>query len=176
MYDYMRSNGIPTDRKETKLTQLLNTNGKHIVITSYYLWFLLDYCYFEIDDVQEMYVFTRNTAFNVFVREFMDKKTIVVVKQEKLFYKLIMNSSYGGDGMNREKFTSSAIVNEDAALIRQLAPNFVNTEMMTPEIKDSEGKIIKYVFYQVEQKPKSFGCDSCLANFVFTLNIRNIGI
>jgi hypothetical protein len=42
--------------------------------------------------------------------------------------------------------------------------------MMTPEIKDSEGKITKHAFYQVEQKSKSFGCDSCLANFVFTLD------
>jgi hypothetical protein len=92
MYEYMRNNGIPTGRKETKLTQLLNTNCKYIVITSYYLWFLLDYCYFEIDDVQEMYVFIGNTAFNGFVRDFMDKKTTAVAEQEKLFYKLIMNS------------------------------------------------------------------------------------
>jgi hypothetical protein len=117
-----------------------------------------------------MYVYTRKTALNGFVRDFMDKKTTAVAEQEKLFYKLIINSSYGGDGMNREKFTSSKFVNGDDAFIRHLAPNFVNTEMMTPEIKDSEGKIIKHAFYQVEQKPKNFGCDFCLVNFVLTLD------
>jgi hypothetical protein len=69
-----------------------------------------------------------------------------------------MNSSYGVDGMNGEKFNSSTIVNGDNAFIRQPAPNFINTEMMIPKIRNSESKITKHVFYKVEQKPKTFGC------------------
>jgi hypothetical protein len=40
MYKYVKDNSIPTDRREMKLTQMFNTNGKSFVISNYYLWFL----------------------------------------------------------------------------------------------------------------------------------------
>jgi hypothetical protein len=72
MYEYMRENGIPTDRHERKLTQMLNTNGESFVTSNYYLWFLLDNCYFKIEDIEEMFIFHKSTAFTNFTNEFMD--------------------------------------------------------------------------------------------------------
>jgi hypothetical protein len=170
MYKYMKDNSIPTDRFETKLTQMLNTNGESFVISNYYLWFLLDNCYFKIDNIEEMFIFHKSTAFTNFTNEFMDKKTIAASEQEKQFYKMVMNSSYGSDVMNAEKFTKSRMINSDQAFIEHLSPNFVSTTLLTPDIKDSEGNIVKHAIYQVEKKPATFSCTSNLASFFYTLD------
>jgi hypothetical protein len=170
MYEYMRKNGIPTDRRERKLTQMLNTNGELFVVPNYYLWFLLDNCYFKIDDIEETFIFYRSTAFTNFTNEFMDKKTIAASEQDKKFYKMVMNCSYESDGMNMEKFTKSRMINSDQAFIEHLSPNYVSTTLLTPDIKDSEGNIVKHAMYQVEKKPATFSCTSNLASFFYTLD------
>jgi hypothetical protein len=170
MYNYMKDNGIPTDRRERKLTQMFNRNGESFVISNYYLWFLLDNCYFKIDDVEEMFIFHKSTAFTNFTNEFMDKKTIAASEQEKKFYKMVMNSSYGSDGMNTEKFIKSRMINSDQAFIEHLSPNFVSTTLLTPDIRDSEGNLLKSAVYQVEKKPATFSCTSNLASFFYTLD------
>jgi hypothetical protein len=116
-----------------------------------------------------MYIFNDNTAFTKFANEFMDRKTTVSSTSEKLFNKMLMNSSYGGDGMNME-FTRSRMVNSDQAFIIQLSPNFVDTTVITPDIRDDKGNIIKHAVYQVELKPSTFSYNTNLAAFVYTLD------
>jgi hypothetical protein len=174
MYEYMRKNGIPTDRPERKFTQVLSTYGKLIGITNYYLWFLLNSCYFEIEDIEVMYVFNDNTAFTKFTNKFMNRKTIATTASEKLFSKMIMNSSYCADGMNTENFTRSRMVNSDQAFILQLSPNFVNTTVITPDIRDDKGNIVKHAIYQVELKPKTFSCRTNLTAFVSVISAKTI--
>jgi hypothetical protein len=158
MYNYMKASGIPTDRKERKLTQLLNTNDKYMAFGSYYLWFLLDYCYFEIDDIQEIYVFEKNTAFNKFATEFMSKRIETTNDAENAFYKSNLNGSFGYDGMNEEKFTKSKVMNRHQTALKQLTPNFVGSKFIDEDT------------YQVETVPKFFGCDTCLIEAFFTMN------
>jgi hypothetical protein len=100
MYNYMQNAGINTDVQEEKLTQLFDTTNEYIVISCYRLWFLIDFCYFEIDDVKEMYVFEKNRAFNPFVTEFMNKRIETNDEAASSFYKTVLNGFYGYDGMN----------------------------------------------------------------------------
>jgi hypothetical protein len=158
MYNYMKASGIPTDRQERKLTQLLDTNDQFMAFGSYYLWFLMDYCYFVIDEIQEIYVFEKNRAFNKFATEFMGKRIETTNDAENAFYKLNLNGSYGYDGMNEENFTKSKIMNKQQTALKQLTPNFVGSKMIDENT------------YQVESVPKFFGCDTCLIEAFYTLN------
>jgi hypothetical protein len=42
--------------------------------SSFYLWFLIDYCHFIIDDVEEMVLFSKHRAFKEFVEAMMEKR------------------------------------------------------------------------------------------------------
>jgi hypothetical protein len=42
MYEYMTSNGMSTNKKERKLTQLTDTHNEYRLTNNYILWFLLD--------------------------------------------------------------------------------------------------------------------------------------
>jgi hypothetical protein len=117
-----------------------------------------------------MFIFRKSIAFTNFTNEFMDKKTIAASEQEKKFYKMVMNSSYRSDGMNTEKFTKSHMINSDQAFIEHLSPNFVSTTLLTPDIKDSEGNIVKHAVYQVEKKLATFSCTSNISSFFYTLD------
>jgi hypothetical protein len=63
MYEYMTSNGMSTDKKERKLTQLTDTHNEYRLTNNYMLWFLLDTCHFIIDSIRMMYVYEKHTGF-----------------------------------------------------------------------------------------------------------------
>jgi hypothetical protein len=161
MYNYMQNAGIKTDVREEKLTQLLDTNGEYIVISCYRLWFLLDFCYFEIDDVKEIYVFEKNRAFNPFVTEFMNKRIETNDEAASSFYKTALNGSYGYDGMNQEHYTKSKILTHDELRLKQLRPNFTSSKKLFSGGQEK---------YQVEWLPKFYGCDTFFVEAFFTLD------
>ncbi|KAA6399565.1 MAG: hypothetical protein EZS28_004910 [Streblomastix strix] len=72
----------------------------------------VDYCHFIIDDVEEIVLFTKHTAFKSFV-EVMAEKCYQAMREgnqaKQLYFKNIVNSSYGADGQNNEKFDKIAI-------------------------------------------------------------------
>jgi hypothetical protein len=180
----LKKSGISTDKKERKLTQLLDTRGEFMIFSSYYLWFLIDVCRFVVEDVEILYVYSKSTAYNPFVTEMMQKRLENAEQSE--FFKLVMNSTYGNFLKNLEKYTKAKIVNSDRADIMVVANNFVSVRKLNDNIYDEieENKIdehgeiqttitkkLKYeALYQVNSLPKSFGCDTDIANGVLTLD------
>jgi hypothetical protein len=103
MYDFMKENKIPIDKKERKLTQLLNTNGEYMMFSTYYLWFLIDVYHFVVEDVEILCTFSKNKQFNEFATEMMKKRIENPETGESR--KLIMNSTLGSLIKNQEKYT-----------------------------------------------------------------------
>jgi hypothetical protein len=161
MYEYMKNNGIPTDKTERKLTQLLSTNDKFMTFSSYYLWFLIDTCHFIIDDIKVMYVYTKHTAFKNFVVKNMNRRQEAKLNKDEArdtFYKLVLNGSYGYDIMNEENFTKSSICDRNKTFLRQLSPYFSSTR----KLNDNQ--------YQVQMVPQTYECKTPIIQGFFTLD------
>jgi hypothetical protein len=158
MYNYMKESGIKTDSQERKLTQLMDTHDTYMTFNNYYLWFLMDTCHFVIDDVKEIYTFTKNRAFNPFVEEFMRKRIETKDKASNTFYKICLNGAYGYDIMNTEKYAKISVMDEDKTFLAHLRPNFVASSPLSPGS------------YAVQTIPKSFSCDTCIIEGFFTLD------
>jgi hypothetical protein len=124
MYNYMKENGMNVDWRFVKLNQLLDTilcksgrndkeNNGFIAISYYYLWFLIDNG-FIVDDVKSMMIFSKHTRFKGFVEEFIRlRQQAIPDKNKELgnFYKLCLNSSYGQEIINEEKFSKVMLCN-----------------------------------------------------------------
>jgi hypothetical protein len=160
MFDYMVKNNLldPSKRIKTerKLTMLLNTMDQFMSFSSYYLWFLVDECHFIIDDIRSIIYFTKHAAFSPFVNEFMLKRLENPATGE--FYKISMNGSYGYDGMNSEKFTTTKVVSEEKALQAHVSPRFVSEQKISDDC------------YLSTMHPRSFPVDKCLQEAYFTLD------
>jgi hypothetical protein len=61
-------------KPERKLVPLLSTMNEFVVISTYYLWLVIDDFNFKIDDVEETAVFYRTTCFETWYREMMGKR------------------------------------------------------------------------------------------------------
>ncbi|KAA6403839.1 MAG: hypothetical protein EZS28_000632 [Streblomastix strix] len=129
-YEKMQKQGISVNKQVTKLTSLLSTHDEFMSFSSYYLWLLIDYFLFIIDDVEEIVLFNKHTAFKSFVEVMAEKRQQAMREgnQAKQFYfKNIVNSSYGADGQNNEKFDKIGIYNKQQAYLKQLNKGFTNT-------------------------------------------------
>jgi hypothetical protein len=89
----------------------------------YYFWFLVDLG-FIVDEYKEMSVFAPmiEVNFNEFITTFMEER--IKAKEEKNdglseVYKIILNSSYGKDGMNTAKYSNIAAQNRNMTLFKQ---------------------------------------------------------
>jgi hypothetical protein len=154
----MKKNKLPTDKKERKLTQLLDTHGEFMEFNNYYLWFLIDTCHFVIDEIKEIYVFVANRAFKNFVEQFMRRRLESNSDAESLFYKTNLNAAYGKDILNQAKYTKSKILDGEQTFTKHLAANFVGSRKLSDDV------------YQVEMLPKSFACNTCTIEGFFTLD------
>ena len=160
MYNYMKSNNIPTDKTEKKLTTLLSTHDQYMSFSSYYLWFLIDTCHFIVDDVQSIILFDKHTGFNKFVKEFTKGRiqNIGVSKGRELFYKTCLNGSYGYDGKNTEKYTKTTIKKKSDTFLAQIYTNFIDTRKIDDDC------------YAVTYNPRNYKCDTCIQEAFFTLD------
>jgi hypothetical protein len=118
-----------------------------MVFNNYYLWFLLDFCYFKIEDIAEIYTFEKNRVFNYFTEDFMRKRIESEDPALNLFYKICLKGSYGYDIMNEENFTKFGIKNEKQTFLCNMTPNFVSSK----KLRDGENPL-----YQVQMIPKSY--------------------
>jgi hypothetical protein len=160
MYDYMQKNNIKTDQKESKLTMLLSTHNQFMSFSSYYLWFLLDYCHLIIDDIQSIIIFTKHDRFKPFVTEFMNKRIECINNKssKEIFYKTCLNGSYGFDGMNTEKYERLMIGDASKAFEIHAYPSHVDTR----KIGDDS--------YILTTNPSICGCKTCIQEAYFTLD------
>lgn len=161
MFDHMEKHELPRNKKERKLTQLLSTHGEFMNFTSYYLWFLIDRCHFIVDDIESVITFTAHKAFNNFVETFMNERIKSLEAKNKgkeLFCKISLNGSYGYDGMNTEKYSKVKLCDKRKAQLKQLYDNFISTRELNEDL------------YAVNMNPKTFKCNTCLQEAVFTLD------
>jgi hypothetical protein len=128
----------------------MDTHREFMTFNNYYPWFLIDTCHFVIDEVKELYTFTKNRAFNPFVEEFMRKRIESKDKVSNIFYKICLNGAYGYDIMNTEKYAKIGIMDESKTFLVYLRQNFVTSTPLSP------GK------YAVQTIPKGFSCDTCI--------------
>jgi hypothetical protein len=148
-------------RTERKLTQLLSTHDTFMVFTSYYLWVLMDCCGFIIDDVQESAVFSMSTPFYDFVETFMNRRIQYMQEGNRggeLYCKMIMNSSYGFDGMNQEKYPKLFITNKNAELKAHMRNNYLGSRMVSDKC------------YLTFYSPRTYECPTCIQEACLTLD------
>ncbi|KAA6370011.1 MAG: hypothetical protein EZS28_034461, partial [Streblomastix strix] len=74
------------------------------------------------------------------------------------FCKIIMNSSYGSDGMNTEKYTKIKIMNEKQALQAHLSNMFMNDQKLSDNV------------YAVQMNPEKCSCKTPLQVAYFVLD------
>lgn len=161
MYNYMKTNNLPIDQKQRKLTQLASTHNTYMPFSSYYLWYLIDRFHFIIDDIQSILTFTKNTCFNTFANEFMNERQKAELEGNKgkgLFCKISLNGSYGYDAMNTQNYAKTKIMNEQKARVACMSNKFKNIR----EIGEDT--------YQVMMKDRFYRCDTCLQEAFFTLD------
>ncbi|KAA6385697.1 MAG: hypothetical protein EZS28_018777 [Streblomastix strix] len=75
---------------------------------------------------------------------------------KQLYFKNIVNSSYGADGQNNEKYDKIGIYNKQQTYLKQLNKGFTNTR----KICDDR--------YLVSINPDSFSAHKCLQESIFT--------
>jgi hypothetical protein len=73
------------------------------------------------------------------------------------FYKLVLNSSYGYDIMNEEKFCKSSVVTKNTAAIKVFSPYFISARLLNSK------------YYQVQINKETFNCKTPLVQCFFTL-------
>jgi hypothetical protein len=123
----MKNNNLSLDKTEKKLTQLLSTYNQPMSLGMYELWFLIDKCHFIIDEVQTVITFTKHDKFNKFVYNFFDERRVAKSAGNEGKSKIILNSSYGADGQNNERFSKINFCNEEKATKMQAADDFKHT-------------------------------------------------
>jgi hypothetical protein len=109
-----------------------------MTFNNYYLWFLIDYCHFVVEDAEESIIFYYNKEglFTEFVTNFMNMCTKAMQDgnsgMEK-FCKMIMNSAYGKYLLNSELFSKIVFKNKDKTLIDQCLPTFKAVRQITAD-------------------------------------------
>jgi hypothetical protein len=116
---------------------------------------------FIVDDVKSMMTISKYTGFKVFVEEFMRLRQQAILDKNKglgNFYKLCLNSSYGQENINEEKFTKVMLCNTHQTLSYHLKPNFITTIKFNNDV------------YQCELSRKTFGCNTPIQCGFYTLD------
>jgi hypothetical protein len=148
-------------KSERKLTQLVDTQGIFMTFNNYYLWFLIDTCHFVVEDVLQMTIFTGTDCFSSWVQKMMNKRVKYMNEGNKggeKYCKLIMNSSYGFDGLNGSKYAKTKLVNAKEA-----------NEAMSRRDFSGLREINKNLFI-LSYKPPTYKCNTCLHCAYFTLD------
>ena len=156
MYEYMKKNScITIDKDSDILTQLIDTNDNYMTFNNYYLWFLLDHG-LEIVDVNSVSLYSCHKGFNNFVETFFDKR--INSKQNQQFYKIMLNGSFGYDGINSERYMNLKICDENKTRAAIFAQNYVN------------GVELNNNNYIIQSIPKSYRCKTPLQEAFWTLD------
>ncbi|KAA6399733.1 MAG: hypothetical protein EZS28_004739 [Streblomastix strix] len=159
MYSQAQKHSFPMTKKDRKLTTLLDTNGQFIVFNNCYLWLLIDLGFVNTD-YKSIAVFEKNAVYEPFVRTIMNLKiqTILAGSSKEKFYKSLINSSYGYDTLNIEKFIKIKLLDKADTFIAQHHPNHIGT-----------GRIGANTF-AVQIKSKKATCFTSIQSGVFTLD------
>ena len=176
MYEYMKKiNYINIDKSEIKLTQTFTTEhcsvnkpcdevpDGYTVISSYYLWFLIDTFDFKIEDIKYLLIFSKHDKFNYFVNECMKNRCKAILEcgkdsAEELSYKIFMNSSYGFDSLDSSRFKKCQLVDKKKAF----EANRNIFHISTQKLNDNS--------YLLINESKSYSLNTPFQSALFTLD------
>ncbi|KAA6391003.1 MAG: hypothetical protein EZS28_013468 [Streblomastix strix] len=99
-------------------------------------------------------------GFNPFVKEFIGKRIQAKIEGNKgleQFCKITMNSSYGSDGMNTEKYTDIKILDKKGALKSHLSNTFMDEQQLSDNA------------YAVQMNPETCTCKTPIQEAYFVL-------
>ncbi|KAA6392380.1 MAG: hypothetical protein EZS28_012092, partial [Streblomastix strix] len=165
IYNKMKSQGLTVDIPTTKLTSLLSTHNQFMCITSYYLWFLIDYCNLIIDDIDSIALFDKHLGFESFACIMMSKRQDAISRYNEtksLYYKQILNSAFGGEGQNNAKFDKISFNNARQASLQQLKQDHKATRKISDDIYNPDGSLSEEAQYMVSESPRQFKCNKPL--------------
>ncbi|GHU18664.1 hypothetical protein FACS189472_07320 [Alphaproteobacteria bacterium] len=148
-------------KSERKLTQMIDTNGEFIGFNNYLLWYLIDTHKFVIEDVEELALFTRTDCFEGWYKYMIDQRNEYIDAENtggSNYIKMSMNSSYGFDMLNEEKYSHTKLVSKDKAWACIRRKNFTGMRQITNDL------------YFAAYKPRTYKCKTCLHCGVFTLD------
>ncbi|KAA6393137.1 MAG: hypothetical protein EZS28_011336 [Streblomastix strix] len=162
-YSQAQKHSLPMTKKDRKLTTLLDTNGQFMVFNNYYLWLLIDLG-FIIIDYKAIAVFEKNAAYEPLVRMMMNLRIQALLSgsSKEKFNKLIINTSYGKDILNTEKFGKIKMLDKADTFIVQHHPNHIGTRRISANT------------FAVQIKPKIATCFTSLQSGVLSWIMRNI--
>lgn len=145
----------------TNVEEFLPKQDEYMTFSSYYLWFLIDEFGLVIEDIREICIFNKHLAFGEFFNKKMNRRQEAILNGDKVgdaTNKVSMNSSYGGDALNSQRFKSARIVNATEAAKSHRNPYHCSTT----KLNDSS--------YLVIEKKKSYAMKTPLQCSVFTLD------
>jgi hypothetical protein len=154
----LKAHHLPRDKKENKLTQLLSTHGQFMSFGMYELWGLIDDCHFIIDDIETVIRFTKHCRIGPFVNHFFQKRVAATTKGENALCKNLLNSSYGSDGQNNEKFNDIKFMTEKKANKATCSNRFKSMSKITHDL------------YLVEREQLTARCPKPLQSSYATLS------
>ncbi|KAA6385721.1 MAG: hypothetical protein EZS28_018750 [Streblomastix strix] len=140
---------------------------------SYELWFLIDYCNLIIDGIDLIALFDKHLGFESFACTMMSKIQDAINQHndsKSLYYKQILNSAFGGEGLNNTKFDKISFNNARYASIKQLNQCHKATRKLSDDIYNSDGEVIEEAQYMVSESPRQFKCNKPLQEVIFTLD------
>jgi hypothetical protein len=158
VYSFMKEHNFSLNKKETRLTQLLSTHGQLMSFGMYELWGLIDTNHFVTDECACVILFTKHDRIGRFVNKLFEMKVCAKTKGENELCKNILNSSYGADGQNNEKFTNITFMGKRKALFAAAEFNFVNSTKINDDL------------YLVEREPRTASCKKPLQSAFATLS------
>ncbi|KAA6384122.1 MAG: hypothetical protein EZS28_020350 [Streblomastix strix] len=173
MYNKMVIQRLTVDKPTTKLTSLLSTHNQYMCFTSYILCFLIDYCNLIIDDIDSIALFDKHLGFESFACTMMNKRQDAISQHndtKSLYYKLILNSAFGGEGQNNAKFDKISFNNARHASIKQLNQCHKATRKLSDYIYNPDGSLSEEAQHMVSESLRQFKCNKPLQEAVFSLD------
>ncbi|KAA6386198.1 MAG: hypothetical protein EZS28_018277 [Streblomastix strix] len=161
MYNHLINHKLPHDKTERKLTISIDTNNEVMSFNNYYLWLLIDSCYLVINQIVSVTTFTKHTNFNSFVKKFMNLRNQGKgAKNEGLGYfcKLILNSAFGGDALNGEKYSNTRLLSANKTFVQHMIGTFIHSTELNDDL------------YAMQVDRENCRCNTCLQVAYFVLD------
>ncbi|KAA6399667.1 MAG: hypothetical protein EZS28_004800 [Streblomastix strix] len=165
MYNHLFNHQLPYDKTERKLSNFVDTNNEVMSFNNYYLWLLIDTCHLVIDEIVSVTTFTIHTNFNSFVKEFMNlRQQAKDAKNEGLgqFCKLILNSAFGSDALNSEKYCNTRLLSANKTFIQHMLGGFIHSTELNEDL------------YAMQVDRKNCRCNTCLQVAYFAYNMNRM--
>ncbi|KAA6374352.1 MAG: hypothetical protein EZS28_030122 [Streblomastix strix] len=161
MYNHLVEHKLQHDVVERKLTNLVDTNNEVMSFNNYYLWLLIDQFHFIVDEIVSVTTFSKHDSFNSFVKEFMrirqqakDDKNDGIAQ----FAKIVLNSSFGGDALNSEKYSNTKLLSSERTFLQHMMNGFIHSTELNDDL------------YAVQVDKESCRCNTCIQCAFFTLD------